>query len=335
LTRKELNRIFDSFSNLRVLIIGDVMIDAYMWGSVNRISPEAPVPIVAVNKKENRLGGAANVALNVQALGATPILCSVIGVDADGQVFLELMKQQKLTPKGILKSRNRITTVKTRIIGGNHQMLRVDEEEDSDITQAETSQLLILISHLVKAEKIDVIIFEDYDKGLITPTLIQEVVKLAKQQGIPTVIDPKKKNFNNYKGVTLFKPNMKELKEGLKADFNHNNIKELDRVVENFRERQKIETVLVTLSEKGIYVQGGKARSVIPAHIRNISDVSGAGDTVVSVAALCRALNLPSKIIATLANLAGGLVCEYAGVVPIDKDQLFEEALALNMIKKK
>lgn len=335
MTRKELNRIFDSFSNLRVLIIGDVMIDAYMWGSVNRISPEAPVPIVAVNKKENRLGGAANVALNVQALGATPILCSVIGVDADGQVFLELMKQQKLTPKGILKSRNRITTVKTRIIGGNHQMLRVDEEEDSDITQAETSQLLILISHLVKAEKIDVIIFEDYDKGLITPTLIQEVVKLAKQQGIPTVIDPKKKNFNNYKGVTLFKPNMKELKEGLKADFNHNNIKELDRVVENFRERQKIETVLVTLSEKGIYVQGGKARSVIPAHIRNISDVSGAGDTVVSVAALCRALNLPSKIIATLANLAGGLVCEYAGVVPIDKDQLFEEALALNMIKKK
>lgn len=335
MTRKELNRIFDAFSNLRVLIIGDVMIDAYMWGSVSRISPEAPVPIVAVNKKENRLGGAANVALNVQALGATPVLCSVIGVDPDGQVFLDLMKQQKLTPKGILKSRTRITTVKTRIIGGNHQMLRVDEEVESDITQTETSQLLILISHLVKAEKIDVIIFEDYDKGLITPTLIQEVVKLAKQQGIPTVVDPKKKNFNNYKGVTLFKPNMKELKEGLKADFNPNNIKELDRVVENFRERQKIETVLVTLSEKGIYVQGGKARSIIPAHVRNISDVSGAGDTVVSVAALCRALNLPSKMTATLANLAGGLVCEYAGVVPIDKEQLYEEALDLSVVKSK
>lgn len=335
MTKKELNRIFESFNDLRVLIIGDVMIDSYMWGSVNRISPEAPVPIVAVHKKENRLGGAANVALNVQALGATPILCSVIGVDSYGQVLLDLLKQQKLSQKGILKSRNRITTVKTRVIGSNHQMLRVDEEVDSDISQAETSQLLILISHLVKHEKIDVIIFEDYDKGLITQTLIQEVVSLATRQGIPTVVDPKRKNFNNYKGVTLFKPNLKELKEGLKAEFNPGNIKELDRVVENFRERQKIETVLVTLSERGIYVQGGKARSVIPAHIRNISDVSGAGDTVVSVAALCRALNLPSKLTATLANLAGGLVCEHAGVAPIDKDHLREEALELSIVKKK
>jgi D-glycero-beta-D-manno-heptose-7-phosphate kinase len=329
-----MNRIFESFNDLRVLIIGDVMIDSYMWGTVSRISPEAPVPIVAVTKKENRLGGAANVALNVQALGATPILCSVVGVDGPGQVFLDLLKQQKLTPKGILKSRGRITTVKTRIIGSNHQMLRVDEEVESDISNTETSQLLILISHLVKHEKIDVIIFEDYDKGLITPTLIQEVVKLAKQRDIPTVVDPKKKNFNNYKGVTVFKPNLKELKEGLKADFNHNNLKELERVIENFRDRQKIETVLATLSERGIYVQGGKANSLIPAHIRNIADVSGAGDTVISVAALCRALNLSSKMVATLANLAGGLVCERVGVVPIDKEQLREEALALNIIKK-
>jgi D-glycero-beta-D-manno-heptose-7-phosphate kinase len=329
ITRKELNKIFEKFNNLRVLIIGDVMIDAYMWGNVNRISPEAPVPIVAVTKKENRLGGAANVALNVQAMGATPILCSVIGVDPDGQVFLDLLKQQKLSPKGILKSRNRITTVKTRILSHNHQILRVDEEVENDITSAETSQLLILISHLVKSEKIDVIIFEDYDKGLITQPLIQEVVKLAKNRGIPTVVDPKKKNFNNYKGVTLFKPNLKELKEGLKTDFNPYNLKELERVIENFRDRQKIESVMVTLSERGIYVQGGKANSLIPAHVRSISDVSGAGDTVVSVAALCRALNLSSKMTATLANLAGGLVCEYAGVVPIDKEQLREEALGL------
>lgn len=329
ITRKDLNKIFESFNDLRVLIIGDVMIDAYMWGNVNRISPEAPVPIVAVTKKENRLGGAANVALNVQALGATPILCSVIGVDSDGQTFLDLLKQQKLSPKGILKSRNRITTVKTRILSHNHQILRVDEEVENDITAAETSQLLILISHLVKSEKIDVIIFEDYDKGLITQSLIQEVVKLAKNRGIPTVVDPKKKNFNNYKGVTLFKPNLKELKEGLKTEFNPNNMKEMERVVENFRDRQKIESVMVTLSERGIYVQGGKANSLIPAHIRSIADVSGAGDTVISVAALCRALNLSSKMTATLANLAGGLVCEYAGVVPIDKEQLRQEALEM------
>jgi len=305
------------------------MIDSYLWGKVNRISPEAPVPVVTINKKEHRLGGAANVALNVQALGATPILCSVIGVDAQGQLFLDLMKKQKLSPKGILKSRNRITTLKTRVLGNNHQLLRIDEEIESNISSVETEQLLFRISYLVKHEKIDVIIFEDYDKGLITEDLIAEIVHIAKQKNIPTVVDPKKKNFNHYKGVTLFKPNLKELKEGLKNDFNSSNIKELQKIVDNFRIKHKIDTALITLSEQGIYVNNKKTKKIIPAHIRNIADVSGAGDTVISVAALCAAMEESIENMATLSNLAGGLVCERVGVVPIDKKQLLKEAILL------
>lgn len=307
------------------------MIDSYMWGNVSRISPEAPVPIVSIISKENRLGGAANVALNIQAMGATPILCSVIGTDVYGNLFLELMKKQKLNQKGILKSRDRITTVKTRVIGNNHQMLRVDEEIETDVTSSETKQLTERIKQLIKSEKPDVIIFEDYDKGLITPLLIKDVVEMAREKGIPTVVDPKRKNFSHYKKVSIFKPNLKELKEGLKLDFDHNNLKELEKAVESFRSKHQIEAALITLSEKGIYISGKRAKALIPAHIRNIADVSGAGDTVVSVAALCRSLNLKPTVIATLANLAGGQVCEKIGVVPVNKQQLLEEAVSLNI----
>ncbi|MBL0329621.1 MAG: D-glycero-beta-D-manno-heptose-7-phosphate kinase [Bacteroidetes bacterium] len=322
---------FKAFNKLNVLIIGDVMIDAYMWGNVNRISPEAPVPIVAIHKKENRLGGAANVALNIQAMGANPILCSVIGEDDGAKVFLDLLKGNKLSNKGIIKSKRRITTVKTRVISSNHQMLRVDEEIESNIDTKENTALFSEIKKLVASEKINVIIFEDYDKGTITPDLIKNVVALAKQKGIPTVVDPKKKNFMAYTGVTLFKPNLKELKEGLKMDFDHTNIKELDKVVAGFIKKQNITTALITLSEKGVYIHSAKSKNLVPAHIRNISDVSGAGDTVVSIAALCLASKLSPVTTATLANLAGGLVCEKVGVVPIDKKQLLQEALKLKL----
>jgi len=324
---------FKSFDELNVLIIGDVMVDSYMWGKVNRISPEAPVPIVTIESKEKRLGGAANVALNIQAMGANPILCSVIGIDYDGQQFLELLKKQKLSQKGIMKSRTRITTNKTRVIGNNHQIVRVDEEDEGDISIAETDQLLQLILFILQHDKIDVIIFEDYDKGLITPKLIKSVVDMAKKRNIPIAVDPKKKNFNHYKGVTLFKPNLKELREGLKFDFNGDNIKELQKAVSSFRVKQKINTALITLSEKGIHTNSRSVKETLPAHIRNIADVSGAGDTVISVAALCLALELHPVLTAALSNLAGGLVCEEVGVVPIQKSKLLEEALELSFVK--
>ncbi|HTL82814.1 MAG TPA: bifunctional ADP-heptose synthase [Bacteroidia bacterium] len=329
LSTKEIKRIFDKFSELRVLIIGDVMIDNYVWGKVSRISPEAPVPVVSVIRKEKRLGGAANVALNVQSLGATPILCSVIGVDHDGAAFLDLMQKEGLAPKGILKSRERITTSKTRVFGNSHHLMRVDEEIEHDITEHETSLFIQRISYLLDAQKIDVIIFEDYDKGLITEELIQSVVNMARKKKVPVVVDPKKKHFLSYKGVTLFKPNLKELKEGLKIEFDHSNIKALGKAVESLKAKLKFDIALITLSELGMYVHGNHTRKLLPAHLRNIADVSGAGDTVVSVAALCLAAGLRSENIAEISNIAGGLVCEGVGVVPIDKEQLMEESIEL------
>jgi rfaE bifunctional protein kinase chain/domain len=331
--KEHIRELFKSFNNLTALVIGDVMVDSYMWGHVSRISPEAPVPIVTVKHKEKRLGGAANVALNLQALGATPILCSVIGVDADGLAFLDLLRQQRLSQKGILKSRERNTTVKTRVIGNNHQMIRVDEENEEDIASFETDQLLHLITFILEHDKIDVIIFEDYNKGLITTRLIQKVVELARKRGIPVAVDPKKKNFLNYKGVTLFKPNLKELREGLKLDVDVDNEMEMQKILSSFRHKQKIATLLLTLSEKGICTNSRTVKAIIPAHIRNIADVSGAGDTVISVAALCTALETNPILTAALANLAGGLVCEQVGVIPLDKEELLKEALNLDMVR--
>ncbi|MFH1321254.1 MAG: bifunctional ADP-heptose synthase [Bacteroidota bacterium] len=327
--KEEINIIFNSFNNLRVLIIGDVMVDAYMWGKVERISPEAPVPVVAVNKRENRLGGAANVALNIQSMGAIPIICSIIGNDEKGELFIELLKEQNITAQGIIKSKSRQTTVKTRIISSNHQLLRVDEEIETDISTTESKQLLNTVNDILNDQKIDVIIFEDYDKGLITPAFIDEVVSEANKRNIPVAVDPKEKNFTSYKNIALFKPNLKELKEGLKIDIDHRNINELKKVIDSLHSSQNINTILLTLSETGIYVSSDNIKEVVSAHLRDISDVSGAGDTVISVAALCLASGISPVQIAALSNLAGGLVCEKVGVVPIDKTRFLEETLLL------
>ncbi len=328
---KNIEQLFDEFRNLKVLIIGDVMMDAYLWGKVERISPEAPVPIVTISKRESRLGGAANVAINVQSLGAKPILCSVIGNDPNGRSFIELLQQCGMTTEGIIQSEDRITTVKTRVIGNNHQMLRVDDEVEGDISTNERKQLLNRISELITKKKIDVIVFEDYDKGVISKNLIEQVVKMAEAKKIPTAVDPKKKNFNHYKNITLMKPNLKELREGMKIDFEKGDPKEIRNVVAKLSKDNHLDTVIVTLSERGAFVYNKKEEKLIPAHIRNIADVSGAGDTVISVAALCLALNLSPVTIATLANLAGGLVCEKVGVVPVEREQLIKEAKGLKL----
>lgn len=317
---------FKKFNQLTVLIIGDVMIDAYLWGVVERISPEAPVPILSVNKKEKRLGGAANVALNIQAMGATPIICSFVGDDATGNELEQLLNIQNISAEGILKSKRRVTTVKTRIIGHSQQILRVDDETTQELSPNESKQLTEKIIKIMESKKIDAIIFEDYDKGVINQKLIENIITSAIKNNIPVVVDPKKKNFLNYKNATLFKPNLKELKEGLKLDFDHTNAVELTDAVNKLKAKINAKMVMVTLSEMGIYISNGKNYHLIPAHVRNISDVSGAGDTVVSVATLGLAAGLSSEQFTALANLAGGLVCEKVGVVPIDKWQLLEEA---------
>ena len=212
-----INQIFENFGHQKVLIIGDVMIDSYIFGHVDRISPEAPVPVVAVKERTHRLGGAANVALNIRAMGAQPILCSVIGKDAKAITFLELLNKREMSPVGIIQSKDRITTTKFRIIGNSTQMLRVDEEIDHPLNLNDKNNLLKKVDQILKEESIDVIIFQDYDKGVIDKEVIQKVRVMA--GSIPIVVDPKKRNFHHFKNITLFKPNLKELREGINEHF--------------------------------------------------------------------------------------------------------------------
>lgn len=317
--------IFDNFNKLKVLIIGDVMLDAYTWGKVERISPEAPVPVVNVRSREIRLGGAGNVVMNVQSLGAEPIICSVIGSDSYGDSLLNLLKEQNLSTEGIIQSETRITTVKERIIAGSQQIVRVDTETDKLINDNECQILSDKIKDL--ASSASVIIFEDYDKGVLSKELIYDIITFANDNNIPTIVDPKKRNFLFYQHATLFKPNLKELKEGLSISFDVKNPDELADAVSILKKTLELKGVFVTLSEQGVYIDFNEQKKAIPAHIRTISDVSGAGDTVISIAACCLALGLSPELIAGLSNLGGGLVCESVGVVPIDKELLKKEAL--------
>ena len=327
--------IFDNFNKLNILIIGDVMIDSYQWGKVERISPEAPVPICSVQKIEHRLGGAGNVALNISAMGATPILCTVIGRDSNEEILLNLLTEHDMTTEGMVVSSERPTTIKTRIIGNNTQMLRIDKETTNVLSRKEENLLLGKITDIIANKKIDAIIFQDYDKGVITERTIKETVKLAKQKSIPTTVDPKHRNFSSYKDVTLFKPNLKELKEGLKIEFDEPNLTNLTDAALLLHSKQRISQVFITLSEYGVFIADYTQRQaevkMLPAHLRKIADVSGAGDTVISVATLCLASKMSAIDIAKISNLAGGLVCENVGVVSIDKNRLYKEVISFEM----
>lgn len=320
---QEIEKIFAQFEKLKILVVGDVMVDSYIWGSVDRISPEAPVPIVRVKNREIRLGGAANVALNLQSLGATPILCTVTGDDPSASQFFSLCQDHDLNTEGIYRSKERITTVKERIMSGSQHIVRIDHEIDNLLDKDSRQSLIKIFKNLIK--NVDAVVFQDYDKGVLDKDIIEEMLYLSHQQNRPTIIDPKKRNFLCYKGATLFKPNLKELKEGLKVDFNGADIHSVEVAVSRLKMALKAKNAMVTLSEKGVYIDGAKEKKHIKAHIRKIADVSGAGDTVVSIASLCVALDLPAEIIAGLSNLGGGIVCEQLGVVPVDKSRLLDE----------
>ncbi len=323
--------IIKKMSGLHALVIGDVMLDAYIWGSIDRISPEAPVPVVRVKQRDYRLGGAANVALNVKALGASCTLCALIGDDEAGSRVSERMRVNDLDTSGLVTSESRPTTVKTRVISGHHHVVRVDEETDAALSSSEFDSLTERIDTYLQA--CDVVIFEDYDKGLISEELIRYVVEKCRSMKIPVVVDPKKRNFLSYEGVTLFKPNLKELKEGLNLIFEKSDLEAVRAALNTLRETLSCDQVMVTLSEHGIMIGDSKESEHIPAHIREIADVSGAGDTVISVAALATALSASNAEIAKLSNLAGGLVCEHTGVVPVNLDEFIREAEKLQAKK--
>ena len=288
------------------------------------MSPEAPVPVVdvAVNQNDSRLGGAANVALNLKELGAESILCTVIGNDNRGILFEQLMQEQGLTLEGMLISNGRKTTTKTRVIANNKHQLRIDEEDTYPIkVEKQFYNLIEKLTH-----NIDAIILQDYNKGVLTENIIEKIICLANKRNIPTIVDPKKQNFLAYKNCSLFKPNLNEIKDGLNTKIDTNNIEEISKKTSKLREMISAKAVLLTLSDKGIFLKTKNNYILQESTTSNVIDVSGAGDTVVSVAAICMACNIDFEELAILANIAGGIVCEKVGVVPITNNELLERA---------
>ena len=325
-------QLFDKLAQVNVFIVGDVMIDRYWHGKVNRISPEAPVPVVELRNTEDRLGGAANVALNIKAMGATPYLFSVIGSDTEGGDFLNLMTKNDLPTVGIVTSNKRVTTVKTRIMAGTQQMLRVDNEMTHDLDDTFRLEFLSKIKDFLEKQNINVIIFQDYNKGVLSLNTIQDIMAEAVERNIPTAVDPKRHNFLSYKNATLFKPNLKEIRDAVPFDIKPE-LDSLQQATAFLNGTLANRYTMITLSSRGLFLDDSviarnettEGSKIYPTQPRHIADVSGAGDSVISVAALCLAIGLESDTIAQLSNLAGSQVCEVAGVVPVNREQLKHE----------
>lgn len=312
------------FSQLRIMVIGDVMIDRYLSGTVNRVSPEAPVPVIRLQKEDNRLGGAANVVLNLKALGATPLLVSVIGDDDNGRLFRRIMTENQLTDRGLISSSERQTSVKTRVVAQNQQLLRADREDTFDLTANESEQIIQNTQKILDEEKIDLIVLQDYNKGVLSLTIIEAVLEMARERAMLTTVDPKNHNFWAYQGVDLFKPNLREIQA--QVDFAiQPTLESLDQANAIIKAKLNHRATMITLAEHGVYINDGEQSAIYPTQPRQIRDVSGAGDSVISVASAGLAAGMSLDQLAILANLAGGQVIEKPGVVAVNLQQLQQE----------
>lgn len=323
----DINTILDSFLSKQILVVGDVMTDQYIHGNVSRMSPEAPVAVVDQESENCRIGGAGNVALNLIALGASVKLASVIGQDDTGQQLYSQLQNANVDTRAIVLSKERKTTIKTRVISDGKHLLRIDREDQHDLSKEEYLKIQGSILEILN-QGVDGILLEDYNKGVLTKEHIQWLISEANFRQIPIVVDPKKNNFFSYSGCTLFKPNLKELKEGLQIEFE---LDELNNAIEQLHHRINPKFTFVTLSEYGVQLFDGKNHFHQAAYDRKILDVSGAGDTVIATICLALISGASTPQIAALANLAGGLVCESSGVVSIDKDLLRAEAIKHNI----
>jgi rfaE bifunctional protein kinase chain/domain len=326
MTEQEIRKVFSSFNGKKVLLIGDAMIDAYMWGRIERISPEAPVPVVEIDEHESRLGGSANCALNIKSLGANPVLCTVIGNDNNGIKFEKLMKDANLSTDGVIISSNRKTTVKTRVISEEKHQIRVDEEDTHPINNTE-NQFIKKVDSLL--ENTSIMILQDYNKGVLTKKIIKTLINKAKEKGIPVVVDPKKDNFLEYQECDIFKPNLKEIKEGISIEFDESKNEDIQKATSSLKDKLNAKAILLTLSGRGICINSEEGFVHTPSYIGSIVDVSGAGDTVISVASLLLSDGVSYKNISKISSLSGGIVCQKVGVVPIDKEELLSETIKI------
>lgn len=323
---QNITQLFDVFSQHKILILGDVMLDKYVFGQVKRVSPEAPIPIVDVYKRDTRLGGAANVAANIKALGAQPLLASVVGDDVEGHTLKRLLQAKNISSNHIILDQDRITTVKTRVVSQNQQLLRHDYEKTHPLDEKTELLLIDNIIDLLYSENPNAVIFQDYNKGVLTPKVIANIIHNCQQLNIPIAVDPKFDNFFDYKGCTLFKPNLKEAIAGLEMYINPAKRQTLVEADLQLRALLNHQYTIVTLGEKGIFIGTEDDHDLSPAYFSRIQDVSGAGDTVISVFTMGLTLGLDIFATAELANIAAGLVCKQTGVAPINRDVLLKEA---------
>lgn len=325
----DFEKLFSSFQNIKVGVIGDVMLDTYWWGKVDRISPEAPVPVVAVTKKEQRIGGAGNVALNIAGLGSIVSVISVLGGDGDGKEVIGLLKDNNIDTSYLLESKARTTTNKIRIISRNQQMMRLDAEITNSLNDSDNKALLASFEKYIVEQKPDIIILEDYNKGVLHVGNIKNIIALCKKHKVLTAVDPKRKNFFSYVGADIFKPNLHEAKEGLNIISDEVTDDLLHEIHRQLSEKLHHHISFITLSEKGIFYETVDEHKIIPTHIRSIADVSGAGDTVIAVSSVVYAATKDVHLMAEMANIAGGLVCEEVGTVAINKERLLQECQLL------
>ena len=317
--KEKLTEIFTQGQRQKVIVFGDLMVDEYLWGDVNRISPEAPVPIINISSAQLRFGGAANVAFNLLGLGQSPLLVGLVGDDRMGNQFLEMLQSHKLSTDGIMIVPNRSTTVKTRIIGNNQHIARVDQESVEEISSEIQEKLFeIFLTHI---EETSAILIQDYNKGLVAPQLVHHVIDLARRQGKIVTVDPKFDNFFEFRNSTLFKPNTKEVEEALAV-----RIKDENDVIEagqNLLTRLNCQAVLITLGSNGMALLEENGESTfVGTKAKTVADVSGAGDTVIATLTFALSGGANMKEAVTLSNFAAGLVCEEVGVVPVNKEKL-------------
>ena len=308
---RELN---EAFKHKRIAVVGDIMVDRYVWGNVSRISPEAPVPVVEVEEETERLGGAANVANNIRSLGGEPLLVGVIGNDATGTLLNKLLADQQCPTTGVIRDASRPTTIKTRVIAGGQHVVRIDNEQKQEIPESVQEEILsVLRKHI---DSIDGIIFEDYNKGVLARALIQRITTLARDHKKIVTVDPKFQNFFEYRDVSVFKPNRKEVEEALGKKLHSE--EDLYAAMKMLKEKINAESILVTRGEQGMSLLNGRGDvSHIPTRARHVADVSGAGDTVIATLTMALVSGCTVDEAATLANFAGGVVCGEVGIVPI------------------
>jgi len=318
MTASTIETILNSFRSKRIAVIGDIMLDKYIFGHVSRISPEYPVPVVDVTHEDYRLGGAANVALNTQSLGAKTILIGVTGADNNREILLELFRNHGLATEGLINDPSRPTTCKTRILSQNHHITRVDFESRKEVET--TIEHAVIESFNSVIGSIDAVVLEDYNKWVLSAKVIEHVITTAKEHRVPVLVDPKLKNFFAFKQCSVFKPNLSEMASSLGIVL-HNNEPEIEEACRLLQEKLQTETIIVTRSDKGMTIYNG-GFTHIPATSLEVADVSGAGDTVIGVLALGAAAGIDIVTNATIANLAAGTVCQEVGAVPVKTEKL-------------